>query len=91
MTRREYEDVAPRLGVNFGSERGRLIPWFWESSEEACTAFDPASGGYAPIASIGRFFEALLSPQRLEDAGSCRPIDFQSWSTPRRRSLSTIE
>jgi CubicO group peptidase (beta-lactamase class C family) len=86
MTKDEYREVLPRLGVNHDLRSMQSYPLLLERGERMCTEVNPAHGGYSTATDLCRLYaaiveqlehgdvDALPSPEVLEEfTSAARP------------------
>ena len=65
MTRDEYRDVVPRLGVNHDLRSMQPYPLLLERGVRMCTDVNPSHGGYSTAIDLCRLYAAVIT--QLED------------------------
>ncbi len=61
MTREQYAEVLPRLGVNHEMRQGSSLPMLFERTERVCTEANPSHGCYASAGDLARFYSELVA------------------------------
>jgi len=69
MTEDEYDEVLPRLGVNYDlTDYLQGFPMVIERTPRWCCEVNPAHGGYTTARDLARFYDAIL--ERLDGGGN---------------------
>jgi CubicO group peptidase (beta-lactamase class C family) len=67
MTRDEYRELLPRLGVNHDLRSMQSYPLLLERGVRMCTEVNPAHGGYSTATDLCRLYAAIVAQLEHDD------------------------